>query len=238
MTIFQAYQTIQQNITAALKRSPHGTRNVTLMGASKSQGLNTIRSAAELGILDMGENYAQELLRKAPLCLDMKIRWHFIGKLQSNKVKHILPYVSSIGSVDSLEVAERVGRSLESLDIPRPPVPILIQVNQGSERQKSGLPPAVVENLFSRFLQIKGISVVGLMTIPPAVKDKEKMRIYFKEMKALFDKLKLKHDKPEIFQHLSMGMSADYEIAVEEGSTLVRIGEALFGPRPPSAVEE
>lgn len=238
MTIFQAYQTIQKNIEAALKRSPYGSRAVTLMGASKSQSLNTIRSAAELGILDMGENYAQELLTKAPLCLDMKIRWHFIGKLQSNKVKHILPYVTSIGSVDSLEVADRVGRALESLDVQRPAVPILLQVNQGSERQKSGLPPSVIESLFSRFLQVRGVAVVGLMTIPPVTKDKEKMRGYFKEMKTLFDKIKKIHDKPEIFQHLSMGMSADYEIAVEEGSTVVRIGEALFGPRSAKEIEE
>lgn len=232
MSIFERYKAIQSNINEAIKRSRFGPRTVTVMGASKDQSLNAIRSAADVGVMDMGENYAQELLTKAPLCLDTKIRWHFIGRLQSNKVKHMLPYVTSISSIDSLEIADRVGRLISTMEVKRPALPILLQVNQGSERQKSGLPPSVIENLFSRFLQIEGISLVGLMSIPPQTKDKDRSRAYFAEMKALFDKLKQKHPKPEIFNFLSMGMSSDYEIAIEEGANVVRIGEALFGPRP------
>lgn len=237
MTIFERYKTIQKNVAEALKRSPHGPRSITVMGASKDQSLNLIRNAAELGVLDMGENYAQELLTKAPLCLDTKVRWHFIGRLQSNKVKHLLPYVSSIQSIDSLELADRVGRAVEDLETPRGPIPILLQVNQGSERQKSGLPPQVIEDLFSRFVQIKGVTVVGLMSIPPQSKDKDRARGFFKEMKVLFDRLKEKHPQPQVFQYLSMGMSSDYEIAIEEGANIVRIGEALFGPRPRKEAE-
>src|SRR5690606_26489896 len=133
--------------------------------------INLIRRAADLGLTDMAENYAQELLSKAPLCLDKGIRWHFIGKLQSNKVKHVLPYVVSIHSVDSLELAQKIGRAKQDLSVARDFIPILLQVNQGGERQKSGLPPSVVDKLFDEFLCIEGVQVVGLMTIPPRVYD-------------------------------------------------------------------
>jgi len=231
-TIAERYQDISRRVKEALKRSSHGQAQVMIMGASKAQSLNKIRQAAELGVLDMGENYAQELLTKAPLTLDTEIRWHFIGRLQSNKIKHLVPYVASIGSVDSLELAERIGRCMEALEIPKPPMPILLQVNQGSERQKSGLPMPIIENLFGRFTQIKGVQVVGLMTIPPQSKDPQRARGYFNEMKGFFERLKPHHPKPETFRFLSMGMSSDFEMAIEEGSNIIRVGEALFGPRP------
>jgi pyridoxal phosphate enzyme (YggS family) len=231
-TIAERYQDILRRVRQAMKRSPFGQSQVMIMGASKAQSLNKIREASELGVTDMGENYAQELLTKAPLTLDTNIRWHFIGRLQSNKIKHLVPYASSIGSVDSLELAERIGRVVESLEVPRASMPILLQVNQGSERQKSGLPMPIIENLFGRFNQIKGIQVVGLMTIPPQAKDPSKAREYFKEMKEFFEKLKVQHPDPSVFRFLSMGMSSDFEMAIEEGSNMIRVGEALFGPRP------
>lgn len=238
MTLFERLKSIRERIERATKRSAFGERSVTLLGASKGQSLNSIRSASEVGVLDMGENYAQELLTKAPLCLDTDIRWHFIGRLQANKIKHILPYVTSIGSLDSLELADKIVRAREQLEIARPPIPVLIQVNVGSERQKVGLPVAVVENLFDQFLEMNGLTVAGLMCLPPQSKDPEKTRPYFKQMKQLFDKLKARHRKPEVFQVLSMGMSQDFEAAIEEGSNCVRIGEALFGPRPAKAIKE
>jgi pyridoxal phosphate enzyme (YggS family) len=231
-TLAEKLKSIRSKIDSALQKSKWGPRNVTLLGATKGQGLTSIRSAAELGVLDMGENYAQELLTKAPMCLDTDIRWHFIGKLQANKIKHILPYVASIQSVDSLELAERIVRVAQELETPRTKVPILLQVNLGNERQKAGLPPQVIESLFEQFLKIEGIIVAGLMSVPPVTKDNDRARSQFKVLKELFDKLKAKHSRPEIFNALSMGMSADFEIAVEEGSTCIRIGEALFGPRP------
>lgn len=231
MSLSEKLKEINKKINAALAKSPYGPRSVTILGASKGQSLNDVRSAGELGVLDMGENYAQELLRKAPLCLDTGIRWHFMGKVQSNKIKHFLPYASSVQSVDSLEIAQRISRVREQMEKERPPIPILIQVNVGSERQKSGLPTQVVDDLFSEFLENRGIRVAGLMCLPPVHKDPEKSRPYFKTMKELFNRLKEKHPQPEIFNVLSMGMSNDYPIAVEEGSTCVRIGTALFGPR-------
>jgi hypothetical protein len=131
-----------------------------------------------------------------------------------------------------LELAEKIGRVREQLEIRKPAIPIMIQVNLGNERQKSGLSPQVVEQLFLEFAKVDGIKVVGLMSIPPAHREPEKMRPYFKALKELFDRLKLIHPEPAIFQYLSMGMSNDFEIAIEEGANCVRIGEALFGPRP------
>lgn len=232
MSLADRLKNIQKRILAATQRSPYGQRDVTIMGASKSQSVNDIRAAAELGLLDMGENYAQELLSKAPLCMDVGVRWHFIGQLQSNKIKHLLPFVSSIDSVDSVELAKRIDRLREQDYKSRPPIPIMLQVNLGNERQKAGLPPAILENLFQEFVVLSGVKVIGLMSIPPLHKDPEKMRPYFKSLRELFIKLKEKHPEPQLFKYLSMGMSQDFEVAIEEGSNLVRIGEALFGPRP------
>lgn len=223
---------IRERIQAALKKSPHGPRSVTIVGACKAQSLIKIRSFAEMGVMDMGQNYAQELLTKAPMCMDLNVRWHFIGNLQSNKVKQILPYVSSIQTVDSVELAKRISRVAEQTSSIQKPIPIMIQTNFGHERQKSGLPPQVVESLFAEFMKVDGVELVGLMTIPPVHKDAEKMRPYFKDLKSLFEKLKPLHRHPERFTELSMGMSNDFEVAVEEGATCVRIGTSLFGPRP------
>lgn len=236
-TIGERLKDIRARIDKAVQRSKYGPRNVTILGASKGQSLNSIRAAAELSVLDMGENYAQELLMKAPVCLDTDIRWHFIGRLQANKIKHIIPYVASIQSVDSLELAERIVRVAQDLETPRTQVPIMLQVNLGNERQKAGLPPSVIESLFNQFVNIEGLILAGIMCIPPQTKDVDRARSYFKNLKELFDILKAKHPRPEVFNVLSMGMSADYEIAVEEGSTCVRIGEALFGPRPKKTEE-
>lgn len=233
MSIAEKYEVIRANINEALKKSPFGKRKVFVMGASKDQSLNKLREAAELGITSMGENYAQELIRKAPMCMDVNINWHFIGRLQSNKLKHLMPYVASIDSVDSLELAQRIGREKEKAKLKMPRFPIMIQVNLGNERQKSGLPPYVIEELFEEFTTQEGVEVTGLMTIPPYFKEAEKSRDYFKDMKKLFDKLKEKHPRKENFIYLNMGMSNDYAIAVEEGANLLRVGTALFGPRPP-----
>jgi len=232
MSIIEKIKDIGQRVEGAMKRSSFGPRKMIIMGASKDQGLNKIREAAEAGITDMGENYAQELMRKAPLTMDMGIRWHYIGKLQSNKLKHILPFVYSIDSVDSVELAQRIGRLQTQSENSRIPKPIMLQVNLGHERQKSGLSPDVIENLFGDFLEETGVEVVGLMSIPPAHKEAEKMRPYFKQLKELFDRLKTKHSHPERFQVLSMGMSGDFEIAIEEGSNCIRLGTMMFGPRP------
>ncbi|MDB5038362.1 MAG: alanine racemase domain protein [Bacteriovoracaceae bacterium] len=232
MTLFQTLESIRKRVKEASQRSPFGVKPIMLMGVSKGQPLNSVRSAAEIGLLDLGENYAQELLSKAPLCTEFPIRWHFIGKVQSNKIKYILPHISSICSVDSIEIADRIARVRDQLEIERPPIPILLQVNLGNDPHRAGLQPEVLDGIFERFLNVQGVSVSGLMAIPPFVRNVKLVRPYFKTMKELFDKLQQRHPNPERFQVLSMGMSRDFEEAIEEGSTCVRVGEAIFGPRP------
>lgn len=232
MTLYQTLESIRKRVNQALLRSRHKQKNVMIMGVSKGQPLNSIRSAAELGLLDLGENYAQELLTKAPLCTELAIRWHFIGRVQSNKIKFILPHITSICSVDSLEIADRISRVREQLEAERPPIPILLQVNLGNDPHRAGLQPEIIDGIFERFLNINGVAVAGLMAIPPFVRNIKLVRSHFQRMKELFDQLKQRHSHPEIFQVLSMGMSRDFEEAIEEGSTCVRVGEAIFGPRP------
>jgi len=222
---------IKERIEAAARRSRFGFRPIEIIAVSKAQSVTGIRTLAQMDHVQFGENYVQELIGKAPLCQDLPIRWHFIGQLQSNKLKHLLPYVSSIDSVDSVELAKRIARLREQLQPKRPPVPIMLQVNVGSERQKAGLPPQVLEELFPQFIKEIGVSVTGLMAIPPYYKDPEKGRPHFQAMKDLFDRLQKQYPDLRHFQTLSMGMSADFEIAIEEGANCVRIGEALFGPR-------
>lgn len=225
-------ESVRNRIKEALKRSPHGPRNVMLIGVSKGHPVTLVRSAAELSVLDFGENYAQELLSKAPFCQDLGVRWHYIGKLQANKIKHLLPHVVSIQTVDSLEHAERISRLRDQLTVERPPIPVCLQVNLGNDSHRAGLQPEIISQMFSRFCSISGIAVSGLMTIPPFSRTPKQARVHFQSMKQLFDRLIQEHPNPEIFKVLSMGMSADFEEAIEEGATCIRIGEALFGPRP------
>jgi pyridoxal phosphate enzyme (YggS family) len=225
-------QDILQRIELASKKSVLGKQAVELVAVSKAHSLTAVRELVGLGLNQFGENYVQELIAKAPLSQDLPIRWRFIGNLQSNKVKHLLPFVSSIDSVDSVELARKIARVREQLQPQRPPIPILLQVNVGSERQKSGLPPQVMEDLFDNFVSEPGVLVGGLMTLPPFYKDLEKLRPHFQTMRALFLRLKERHPQPDKFKTLSMGMSRDFEMAIEEGANCIRIGEALFGPRP------
>ena len=232
MSLYQVLESVRQRVKEASKRCPYGQKPVMIMGVAKGHPLTAVRSAAELGLVDLGENYAQELLGKAPFCQDLGIRWHYIGKLQSNKIKYLLPHISSIHSLDSLEHAERISRIHEQLTVERPPIPVLIQVNLGNDAHRAGLQGEVIEQIFGQFTAIPGVVVSGLMALPPFSRTPKQARIHFKSMKQLFDKLIQLHPKPEVFRVVSMGMSRDFEEAIEEGSTCVRLGEAIFGPRP------
>ncbi len=232
MSQLEQLEKIRDRIRKAQERSRFGVGPILLMAVSKGHPVTLVRGFAELGQIDMGENYAQELLSKAPLCQDLNIRWHFIGKIQSNKIRYILPHITSIQSLDSLENAERIARARDQLTYERPPVPVLLQANLTNDSRRAGLQPQVMEEMFLRFCGISGIIVSGLMAIPPVPTAAKPSRQHFKLMRELFDRLKQKHPRPEHFEVLSMGMSGDFEEAIEEGATCVRIGEAIFGPRP------
>lgn len=221
--------TVKNRIRLTCERCGRDPDNITLIGVTKTFPPETVVAAFELGLMDFGENYAQELAAKAKAVGNLPIRWHFIGALQTNKVKLIGPIVSTIHSVDrpSLieELAKRIGPQ-RSLDV-------FIEVNLASEVQKSGARPADVEDLCRRVLMVPTLKLRGLMAVPPLSDDPEASRPYFKALRGLLERTRnALHVPPGVLEDLSMGMSHDLEVAIEEGATFVRVGTAIFGPRP------
>ncbi len=210
-------------------RDPHGIR---LVAVAKGQPIEKIREAIEEGQVDFGENYAQELLAHVGAALrgrpetgrhrdlPQQINWHFIGHLQRNKVKQIIDKIALIHSVDSLELAQEIDRRTASIDKIQP---ILIEVNLGGEGSKTGIQPEKVKELVQKISQLKGVALNGLMTIPPFFDNPEQVRPYFRRLREICKEMNL--------SELSMGMTHDFEVAIEEGATIVRIGTGIFGER-------
>lgn len=196
-------------------------KGVQLIAVSKTYGPELINEAIDCGITDIGENKVQEILAKYDYV--KPVRWHFIGHLQTNKVKQIVDKIYMIHSVDSLHLALEISKRASK------PVNVLIQVNAAGETQKYGVAPKEVKALASEIVNLPNIKLRGLMHIAPASDNPEDVRVYFKEVKKIFDELKLQYG--EEFDTLSMGMSNDYLVAMEEGSNCVRIGTAIFGQR-------
>lgn len=216
-----------KNACEKVNRNPNEVR---LLAVSKAQPTEKIIEAFNLGLHCFGENYAQELIKKyyqLPESIRNQIEWHFIGLLQKNKVKKILPIISFIQSVNSFSLAQEIDKQAAKLNLK---AKILIEVNITREKTRKGIMSEDLNSLIKAFAALKNIEVQGLMCIAPLI-EKEKTRLYFKEMKQLFDsvkKIKQENLKPSI---LSMGMSNDFEIAIQEGSTMIRIGTKLFGER-------
>jgi pyridoxal phosphate enzyme (YggS family) len=193
---------------------------VTLVAVSKTQPVEAIREAWAAGQRDFGENYAQEWRQKAEALSDLAdLTWHFIGGLQTNKVKYLAPRATWVQTLDREELARELGKRYAAVGAT---ARVLVEVNLGGETQKSGCAPERVEALVALSRGLPGLEVAGLMCIPPPEQDP---RPHFARLRALRDQLGLRE--------LSMGMSADWRIAVEEGATMVRLGTALFGERPP-----
>lgn len=210
-------------------RSP---TEVRLIAVSKFMEVSDILAAVDAGQFDFGENYAQEMLAKAasPELRDSGVRWHFQGGLQSRKVKDILPVVASIQSIDR----DSLVTELEKRADPAKQVPVFLEVNTGEEAQKSGAAAADALALCRRLLEIPGIRLQGLMCIPPFDDDPESSRPHFRMLKDLREKLISIIGPPAgILTDLSMGMTADYHVAIQEGATIVRVGTAIFGARKP-----
>ena len=209
---------------AAVKSGRH-PQEIELIAVSKAHPAERIREAIAGRQLLFGESKVQEARAKIPL-LPSHLRWHFIGHLQKNKIRHTLPLFELIHSIDSVDLAnqvERIGK--EDGLFPR----ILLQVNVSGEGNKFGFKPeALMENM-EHLLELERLSIEGLMTIPPLTADPEKSRPHFAQLRSLRSELEQRfHLK---LPHLSMGMSDDFAVAVEEGATLVRIGTRIFGPR-------
>lgn len=226
MTVKDRYEIVLDNIKKACERSGRNPEDITLISVTKTHGAELINEAIDAGAKDIGENKAQELCNKYD---DVKpVRWHFIGHLQTNKVKTIIDKVVMIHSVDSDKLASEIDKRAKSSGVV---MDILVEINIGMEDSKSGATEEEARDLIKKIRdEYQNLRVRGLMCVPPITDNPENSRKYFKKLKDIFDSIKeLSGD--ESFDTLSMGMSGDYEVAIEEGATVVRVGTAIFGAR-------
>jgi len=216
---------IQQRIAVACIRAGRDVNSVTLLAVSKSHPPETIRAAVECGQIHFGENKIQEAKAKIPLCPG-KARWQFIGHLQSNKVRDAVELFEMIQGVDSLAIAQEISKRAVQAG---KTMPILIEVNVAGEASKFGYAPEKLLAELNELNSLPKIEIHGLMAIPPFAPVAEKARPYFKKLREL--KVECENILGAPLPHLSMGMSGDFEVAIEEGATIVRVGTALFGER-------
>jgi pyridoxal phosphate enzyme (YggS family) len=218
---------VREAIEKAARRAGRRPEEIRLVAASKTVDVERIRSAAEAGITIFGENYVQEAMRKRE-AIEEPVSWHFIGHLQKNKAKYAVEFFDMIHSIDSVALAEelnkraiRVERSME----------VLVEVNLSGEPTKSGVNEAEINPLIGEIEGLPQLLFRGLMTMPPFFDDPEQSRPYFIRLRRLAELIVSEELHPDPLE-LSMGMSNDFLVAIEEGATLVRVGTAIFGPRP------
>jgi hypothetical protein len=216
---------IRERVDEAAVRAGRDPSEVTLIAVSKAQDPAKLADAAATGHVDFGENYVQEYRAKVEQFAHLDVRWHYIGRLQTNKIKYLVRDVHTIHTVDRLQAAREVGK--RAVGVGRT-CRVLAQVNVGWEDSKGGFEPDSAEDEIGELLTVQGLELAGLMAIPPFL-DAEDVRPYFVQLRELRDRLQssLGHPLPQ----LSMGMSGDFEVAIEEGATLVRVGTAIFGQR-------
>ena len=220
----------KEDLAVAAKRSGRKPDEITLVAVSKLHPGSDIRALAESGQLDFGENYVQEAAGKQEELADLDINWHFIGGLQSNKARFVSGNFALVHSVDSRKLAQALHKKASTLETIQD---ILLQVNIAGESQKSGITVEMLPGLAEEVVELKGVRLVGLMTMPPFFDDPERARPVFARLRQLKDSLEKQLGTK--LPHLSMGMTGDFIPAVEEGATLVRIGTRIFGVRPPRA---
>ena len=218
---------VKRTIESCCKRTGRRHSEVTLIAVSKTKPIADLQEAYEAGVRDFGENKVQELLGKIPQ-LPSDIRWHMIGHLQRNKVKYVVDRACLIHSVDSLRLAEEIQKEAEKKDCH---VDILIEVNIGDEESKSGIPKEEAVELVKAVAGLFRVHIKGLMAIAPIVSEPEESRPYFREMARLREEIGSMRLPGVEMRELSMGMTGDFEVAIEEGATMVRVGTAIFGGR-------
>lgn len=217
---------VRQRIEAACARAGRDPNEITLVAVTKGQPPESVCAAAALGLTLFGENKVQEAKAKIPLCPG-RARWHMVGHLQTNKCRDAVGLFEMIQSVDSLRLAEELNRRAEQA---AKTMPILLEVNAVGEASKFGCRPDQLLADLDRINALPRLEIQGLMTVPPWAIDPEKVRPVFRQMRELKARCEQLLGAP--LPHLSMGMTGDFEVAIEEGATLVRIGTALFGARP------
>jgi len=222
MSIAENISLVRERIAGAAALVGRNTGDITLIAVTKTVGVERIREAIDAGITDIGENYLQPAAEKFDE-LDREVRWHMIGHLQTNKVKQSLPIFDMIHSVDSISLAREIGKRSAALG---KVTDVLVEVNISGEESKFGVQAGDVEALCEGIVQIEGVNLQGLMGIAPFTSDLGAVRGSFALLRSLWDNL-----PGENRIWLSMGMTSDFEIAIEEGSNMLRIGTAIFGPR-------
>ena len=217
---------VRNRIEAATQAAKRNVDSVTLLAVSKAQPANSIRVVAEAGVRDIGESYLQEALGKIEELKDLPLTWHFIGRVQANKTRVIAAHFDWVHGVDRLKIAERLS---EQRSFHAPPLNVCLQVNIGGELSKGGVNPSELPPLVAAVGALPRLKLRGLMCIPPDEEDPARQRMWFAAMRRALEEL---NAAGAGLDTLSMGMSGDFEAAILEGATIVRIGTALFGERP------
>jgi PLP dependent protein len=232
MSIAENLRLVQERIARAAQRAGRNPREFSLLAVTKTVQPERIREAYDLGVRLFGENRVQEFASKAQVLGDLKdIEWHMIGHLQSNKARSAAQLFHAVDSVDSFRLLERLNSVAKQLG---KTMPVLIEINIAGEQAKSGVAPnsAELDDMLAAAPSCDHLQIRGLMTVPPYNDDAEQSRPFFRRMRALCDEIASRELPKVQMGTLSMGMSHDFEVAVEEGSTCVRIGAAIFGDRP------
>ncbi len=218
---------VRATIAEAAQKARRNVDEITLVAVSKTKPVEMVKIAYNLGVTDFGENRVQDALPKIANFHPAGLRWHMIGHVQSNKASKIVGQFDSVQSVDSLHLAQLLQRHAEEAGIR---LPVLLQVNVSGEESKEGIALTDVSKVARQIIALPQLDVQGLMTIAPLVQDAEEVRPVFRGLRELRNKLR--DELPQCaWQHLSMGMTDDYTVAIEEGATIVRIGRAIFGER-------
>jgi pyridoxal phosphate enzyme (YggS family) len=221
------YQQVLTRMNEAVARCGRNPKEIKLLAAAKSQSVEAMRAAIAAGVTLIGENYVQEAADKQKLIAD-SVEWHMIGHLQRNKVKMAMELFDVIESLDNLALA----RELDKEGAKRgKTIRAFVEVNLGGEESKSGIAKDQLTSMFVELGKLAHLRIEGLMTVPPFRENLEEVRLYFRELRELRDSLAALHLSNVDLKELSMGMTHDYTVAIEEGATIVRIGTALFGPR-------
>ncbi len=221
------YDLVLNKVKRACERAGRDEKDVTLIAVSKTKPVEMLQEVYDCGCRDFGENKVQEIMDKYDK-LPNDIRWHMIGHLQTNKVKYIVDKVYMIHSVDSIKLAKEISKEAVKKNVT---VKILLEVNVAQEETKFGMMSDEVKEFYNEVIDLPGLKVCGLMTIAPYVEDSEENRQYFVKLRQLMvDMTEEKNDNKDVGE-LSMGMTGDYEVAIEEGATYVRVGTGIFGER-------
>jgi hypothetical protein len=217
---------VEERIAAACRRSGRRREEVRLVAVSKTHPAELIRAAVDVGLRDFGESRVQEAKSKRPELANLGITWHLVGHLQSNKVRAALELFHWVHSVDSLHLADKLAQAAGAAN---KRLPVLIEVNLGGEASKTGVRASEVAELVAQLAPFETLELRGLMAIPPFFDNPEDVRPYFRQLRALAHSVEAQRGVS--MHELSMGMSQDFEVAIEEGATIVRVGTAIFGQR-------